>query len=215
MAMPYTAPEHGSTAFNCPSCGAYAAQRWGEAGAYLGGWVAKPGWRVAICAHCRQWALWVDERMVVPSGGSTALPNPDLPADLQADYEEARTILNLSPRGAAALLRLLIQKLCKHLGEPGKNIDLDIGSLVKRQLPVGVQQAMDTVRVIGNEAVHPGQIDLRDDVTTASVLFVLVNLVADKMLTEPKQIAAIYASLPEPKLQGIEARDRKALLPPP
>lgn len=216
MSVPYTPPEHNVTAFNCPTCGAFSSQKWGSLGATWFSSVSYvEGLTSSLCVHCSAWAIWLDRTMIYPSGGSAPLPNPDLPPDLQTDYEEARAILNRSLRGAAALLRLLIQKLCIHLGEPGKSIDTDIGSLVKKQLPIGVQQALDTVRVIGNEAVHPGQIDSRDDVATASVLFVLVNLIADKMLTEKKQLAAIYASLPKPKLDGIEARDRKALPPPP
>ena len=37
-----------------------------------------------------------------------------------------------------------------------------------------------------NEAVHHGEMDLRDDVETASQLFVLVNAIADQMITQPK-----------------------------
>ncbi len=48
--------------------------------------------------------------------------------DIRRDYDEAAKVLALSPRGAAALLRLAIRKLCKELGEPGKNINEDIGS---------------------------------------------------------------------------------------
>ena len=88
---------------------------------------------------------------------------------------ESRTILDLSPRGAAALLRLCIQKLCKQLGQPGKNINDDIAALVKAGLDPKIQKALDIVRVIGNECVHPGTMDLRDDREIAAKLFVLVN----------------------------------------
>ena len=94
-----------------------------------------------------------------------------MPDDIKLDYNEARTILGRSPRGAAALLRLAIQKLCKHLGQSGANINGDIKALVAAGLPPKVQEALDTVRVIGNESVHPGQIDIRDDVETAIKLF--------------------------------------------
>ena len=50
-----------------------------------------------------------------------------------------------------------------HLELKGKNIDDDIGALVKRGLDARIQKALDVVRVVGNNAVHPGQIDLRDD----------------------------------------------------
>ena len=133
----------------------------------------------------------------------------DLPAEIVADYEEARAIVSLSPRGAAALLRLAVQKLCKHLGKPGKDINDDIKSLVSDGLPATVQKALDSVRVIGNQAVHPGTIDFQDDSDVASSLFKLVNFIAHKMLTEPREVEEIYNSLPASKLAAIERRDGK------
>jgi hypothetical protein len=56
--------------------------------------------------------------------------------------------------------------------------------------------------------VHPGQIDLRDDRATAAELFALVNLVADKMLSEPKRIDQMYKKLPKVKLKAIAERDK-------
>ena len=93
--------------------------------------------------------------------------------------------------------------------EEVKPVIQDIKELVSKGLPSAVQKSLDAVRVIGNEAVHPGQIDLRDDVETAQVLFKLVNLIAEKMITEPKEVESIYASLPESKRQQIERRDEK------
>ena len=127
--------------------------------------------------------------------------------NIKNDYQEARQILPMSPRGSAALLRLVIQKLCKTLGEPGENINTDIGNLVAKGLPPIVQQALDIVRVVGNEAVHPGEMNVNDDVETATALFDLVNYIIEDRIAKPKSVQAIYDSLPPSKLKGIEARD--------
>jgi hypothetical protein len=87
---------------------------------------------VSRCFNCDEIAVWIYDRLVWPSRAEAPLPNPDLPEDVRKDYEEASTILDLSPTGAAALLRLGIQKLCKHLGEKGDNINADIAALVKK-----------------------------------------------------------------------------------
>ena len=106
-------------------------------------------------------------------------------------------------------LRLALQKLCKHLGEPGKHIDADIASLVRKGLDDRVQQALDAIRVIGNEAVHPGNIDLRADRKSAEMLFHLMNLIVEKMVSEPKHVQSIYDKLPQSKREAIERRDSK------
>lgn len=108
------------------------------------------------------------------------------------------------------MLRLAIQKLCFELGGKGKKIDDDIGSLVRKGLSPGVQQALDAVRVIGNEAVHPGTLDLRDDSDTAGRLFDLVNIITEQMISNPKHVKELYDKLPEFKRKAIEERDAKA-----
>jgi Domain of unknown function (DUF4145) len=50
-----------------------------------------------------------------------------------------------------------------------------VASLVRKGLSPVVQQALDAVRVIGNEAVHPETLDLKDDRDTATTLFGLVT----------------------------------------
>lgn len=156
---------------------------------------------------------WVHDRLLFPAIKSGVLPNPDLPDDALRDFQEAREIVNSSPRGAAALLRLCVQKLCKHLGEQGKNIDDDIASLVKKRLDPLVQKSLDIVRVIGNEAVHPGVLDLRDDRDTALRLFELINSIADQMISHPKNVTDLYEKLPENKRKRIEERDGKTPKP--
>jgi hypothetical protein len=142
-----------------------------------------------------------------PDSTGVQLPNSDLNDDIIADYNEAASIVARSPRGAAALLRLCVQKLCGQVGESGSNINGDIAKLVEKGLPVQIQQSLDIVRVIGNNAVHPGQLDLKDDAETASRLFQLVNLIADQMITQPRKISELYQGLPEDARKAIEKRD--------
>ena len=144
MPVPFTSPAHRVMAFNCPLCAAYAAQTWVDVlGKFTGSALRQiPDLEVSHCAQCERYSVWVQARMIYPDVGSAPLPNQDLPPDVLTEYEEAQSILSKSPRGAAALLRLAIQKLCANLGEAGKNINEDIASLVRKGLPVQVQQAL-------------------------------------------------------------------------
>lgn len=162
------------------------------------------------CYNCGEIAVWIHDRMVYPSKKIDIQPNADLPDNVRALFDEARTIVDESPKGAAALLRLSIQHLCINLGETGKNLDRDIASLVAKGLNPLVQKALDVVRVIGNESVHPGEIDLNDNKEVAVKLFGLVNLIAEQMITHPKHVEELYSELPESKLVGIEQRNAKA-----
>ena len=88
------------------------------------------------------------------------------------------------------------------LGQPGKDINDDIAALVKEGLPVKVQMALDSLRVTGNEAVHPGVLDLTDDTDRASALFGLMNYIVEQQITQPRELEAIYKGLPPSKLEG-------------
>jgi hypothetical protein len=136
-------------------------------------------------------------------------PHKDMPASVREDYEEAQDVFPYSARSAAALLRLALQKLCKELGEKGKNINADIGSLVKKGLSEHIQQALDIMRVVGNEAVHPGVINIRDNPEIAMELFSLINEIVEDQIAMKQRIKARYDSLPPNKLKGIEDRDAK------
>ena len=209
--IPYAAPKYEETAFNCPRCGAYARQVWAIINYVIGiTWYPANDLQIVVCSHCTEYSLWHKKKMIYPLSGNAPLPNSDLPDEIKADYEEARSIVGQSPRGAAALLRLAIQKLCIFLGEPGKDINHDIANLVKKGLPTKIQKSLDIVRVVGNNAVHPGQIDLQDNPEITEKLFGLVNLITEVMITQPKHINELYNNtLPENQKKAIDKRDGK------
>jgi Domain of unknown function (DUF4145) len=159
------------------------------------------------CYHCEKFSIWVHKDIIYPMFNAEFVPNDDLTDEIKASYREAASIVRLSPKGAAALLRLCVQLLCVQLGEKGKNIDSDIASLVKKGLNPLVQKALDIVRVVGNEAVHPGEINFNDDEKIAHSLFGLVNQIAEQMISNPKKIEELYGGLPQSKRDAIEKRD--------
>ena len=151
----------------------------------------------AICQSCNEISIWINEKMVYPKAHLTPPPNKDLPDEIKVDYEEASNIVQDSPRGACALLRLALQKLMIHLGED-KNLDKAIKSLIdNKKIDETLQKALDSVRVIGNNAVHPNELVLKDNHEIAIALFKIVNYIAKNILSDKKEIEEIYSLLPE------------------
>jgi len=206
----YIQPAVGERKFTCPHCGSITQQDWWNrlwTGAKHTDQTKNPIW-VGSCFHCQKCTIWVLGSMIYPDSGNAPFPNSEMPELVLQAYKEAASIHTKSPRGAAALLRLSIQILCKELGEPGKNVNTDIGNLVKKGLPEIVQKSLDIVRVTGNDAVHPGQIDT-DDPETVSQLFKLVNLIVEYMIALPNQVSGIYEALPDERKKAISDRDSK------
>ena len=214
------APDHavpavGSDRFVCPHCSTFAVQT--ESNLL---WIDDMGdeytqimgWAVHHCAACDEPILWRREgdlfKMIYPAAptvGST--PNEDMPEDVRKLYEEAREVAGISRRSAAALIRLALQVLIDRL-EPGAgNINTKIGRLVQRGLDPRVQEAMDVLRVVGNNSVHPGQIDVDDDPTLVPALFQLTNFVVERMISVPQQAQALFASLPQGARDAVSKRD--------
>ena len=62
--------------------------------------------------------------------------------------------------------------------------------------------------MIGNNAAHDGKI-IFDDTTDVQGLFNLINVIAEFLITRPKQTEALYARLPKESKEAIEKRDGK------
>ncbi|MFI5611085.1 DUF4145 domain-containing protein [Amycolatopsis sp. NPDC051903] len=197
-------------AFECPYCHVYATQEWAD----LEKWGSTKEarfwtWKWSECRHCHSVALWShDQKLVWPDRSKFGpSPNPDMPKEVRKLYEEARAVFPISPRSSGALLRLALQVLIDTL-EPGKKtINEKIRRLVARGLEPTTKKAMDVLRVVGNNAVHPGEIELDGDDDLIPALFALLNLVVHHVLSRPKQVDSLFDSLPESARTAIERRD--------
>ncbi len=165
---------------------------------------------VATCSACGGISIWVQREIVYPKQTPVAPPNADMEQEIQDLYIEASTIVVDSPKGATALLRLALQLLLKQLGKSGEKINNDIKELVSEGLSPKIQRALDLLRVVGNNAVHPGQIDLEDGRDIALKLFNVLNFIADEMITKPKELDLLYSDVvPEETKKHINERDGK------
>ena len=220
METKYVNPEYNKDSFNCPYCGVLTHQFWSP----LRWFYPKPGhgdqalelyhYKVSHCFTCKNFSFWHNGEtgweMIYPIiQFNFPEPNQDLSDDIKRDYFEAGKIVKDSPRGTAALLRLCVEKLVDQLVPGEGNINNKIGKLVKNGLETEIQEALDLARVIGNEAIHPGKLDLKDDQETAQLLFVTINLIAEKLLSRPNKISKAYKKLPPGKLEAIKERDKK------
>ena len=202
-------PIYEAKSFNCPHCSAFAQQNWKSLYEMRGSHYSNSNLHKVTCLACGCYSLWKERIMVWPSKITAPMPNNDMPENVKKIYSEARTIVSLSPRAAAALLRLALQKLMIHLNEKGKNINDDIGRLVKKGLPVRLQKALDVIRITGNNAVHPGELDMKDNIQTAQKLFKFLNMIVDAMITQPKEINELYDEMPDGAKKGVKKRDGK------
>ena len=209
----YHPPEYKGLRFQCLHCQAYAHQHWDTLSSHKTANMYKSinidGETVefSACSSCYQPTFWADEKIIYPLIGIFPAANEDLPESVKEIYSEAANIANQSSRAACALLRYAIELLLKHLGETG-SINESIKNLVKKGLDVRVQQSLDIVRVTGNNAVHPGEIGF-DDTTDVEILFQLINIIANVLITQPKQIQEAYDNLPDNARKAIKKRDSK------
>jgi len=214
----YVTPGRDKESFTCPHCHTLSLMRWSShhfhedtrtvVEAKMGGHEYLNELYIAKCINCGKKIIWINKNYVYPDIIAEE-PNNDMPECVKLLYNEAGLIYSKSPRAACALLRLAIDRLCNELGETDRDINKNIGSLVKKGLPISVQQALDVVRVIGNKAVHPGVISFDvDDKNTATMLMRLLNIITERMITEPKEIESLYEGLPESVKESITKRDK-------
>ena len=204
-------------AFRCPHCNAFAYQEFEGIWTNFFSTRIAPGARAlefqdgrvmfSMCAHCKRPAIWVSDKMVFPSTPEYPVAHEDMPDNIKVIYDEAGSIVALSPRAACALLRLALQMLLKQLGESG-DINRAIDNLEKKGLDPGTKEAMHILRVTGNHAIHPGKISFDGDTDTGE-LFKLLNAIVMELITLPRTRAELFDSLPESDRKFIEKKESR------
>lgn len=221
-------PEFNSKSFICPHCHVFAEQEWRIV--YTGIFIRTSyssqnvttnnedipriddNIYFAICHHCKNRTFWYNQQMIYPLSTTAEPANVYMPEEVRKIYDEAAIISELSPRSAAALLRLALQILLQEIGGKGKKIDDDIADLLQSHtISPQVQKACDILRVIGNNAVHPGQIDINDNPETVKSLFSLLNIIVYETVQKKAEIDKLYNGLPDGALQAIERRNSKII----
>lgn len=148
--------------------------------------------------------------MIWPKRSDAPLPHEVMPEGLKELHSEARAVLADSPRAAAALLRLLMEKLLQDTTGKAGNLNAQIGLLVKQgTFNQRLQETADTIRVSGNNAVHPAQIQSQGDTKdVALAMFELVNFLVDDLIARPRKISHLFeTAVPEGARKAIEQRD--------
>ncbi|MBS3987365.1 MAG: DUF4145 domain-containing protein [Erysipelothrix sp.] len=208
----FQTPTYKMKAFNCVHCSVFSQQNWDF------NYISKQGYvsndvmfkefnlSVSNCEVCNGKIIWLDEKIIFPKSLSAPVPIEGMPNEIKEIFDEARLVLADSPRSSCALLRLSVESLCNKI-LPSGNLNQKIGEMVKRGLDTRIQQSLDLVRIIGNEKVHPGQIDKNDTFNDAMIMFDLVNYITEKMIIEPKKIDDLFSNLPKSKIEQIEKRD--------
>ena len=161
------------------------------------------------CTYCNKWSIWIEESLVYPAQIIVEDPNDDMPDEVKELYIESAQVLPASPRAAAVLLRLGLQILLGAVGGDGKNINDDIKKIVALGVDRETQEALDILRIFGNNGGHPGEINLNENPDLVYKMYGLMNRVTDRLITWKNHIDELFESLPEGVKDQIKSRDSK------
>lgn len=97
------------------------------------------------------------EEVVYPRHMARRPLSDEVPSDIRDDYNEAASVLSLSPKASAAISRRLLQHILRdRWGIKHRSLQKEIKEFVARtDVPPYVSETVDAVRVVGNLAAHP------------------------------------------------------------
>lgn len=197
-------PAFRNDSFLCPHCGVVSQQLWPHAplgyrmpDANIRSFVPDR-FTVSLCVNCQRPSFWHEKRLVYPSKYPLP-PVKSMPKSVREIYEEAQSVLYHSPRASSALMRLAIEQLmCEVAACSGKSLH-ELIEERKDELGLRLYKMAVGLRLVGNEAVHVGQIDFDEDQEVAELLFYFINRITERLIEEQMMIEKIKGVLPESK----------------
>ena len=159
------------------------------------------------CANCgeisvtatREWGDHPFTTNVYPRSVYTRFPNY-VPEAIRKDYQEARTILNDSPRAAATLCRRCLQGMIRDFWDIRRNnLNEEINAL-KPIIPNTQWKVLDSLRKLGNIGAHMEKdvnliIDI--DCDTAELLVKLIERLIKEWYIERHETETLYNDIIE------------------
>ena len=121
------------------------------------------------CPNCNKLVISMRMKIPIPGGGLAFTGNeyilwpymvgrkpapPEVPENIGANYNEASSILSLSPKASAALSRRCLQTILRDAGKTkSKELSKQIDEIID-SLPTYISKNVDAIRNIGNFAAH-------------------------------------------------------------
>lgn len=141
------------------------------------------------------------EQIVFPIGSTRSL-EPEVPLEYKEDFEEAESVISLSPKASAALSRRLLQRILReHFKIKKTSLSKEIDEfLSKDNLPSYLTETIDAVRNVGNFAAHPNKDNHTGEIVNvepgeAEWLLDALEALFDFAFVQPKRIQKKKAAL--------------------
>ena len=156
---------------------------------------------VSRCFSCGKHCYWEGGELAFPRR-TGILPSPDMPDNAKEVFEEAQTIIGLSPRAACALLRVCLERIVDWYGENEKVTGFDKSDkLYKKIQTIGISPAFQLIckacRLAGNEHAHSGEIDLtgEDSYEIAEAMSRMINSLVNTWITPLRESEEVLQRL--------------------
>lgn len=188
-----------------------------------GSMIVDSTWAQSECTGCKKPTTWRLNRVVYPTASPAPFPHPDMPDSVLPLYREARSVVNYSRRGAAALARATMELLLRELDpDAPKKARLDDRiARIEDKVSSGLGELLTFIRHVGNQSLHvTGAPDdavvlvlNSDDSEPVEAIFEAINELVDELKTKPARNARLAGLVPASVRDDVERKRRSGLNP--